>query len=78
MHYNWKDQYCNLKHQHMLSRDTRSKGPCVRLASVRAIWNESSTYCRQTGNGELLTAPQHFHSNQHACHGRHVFIWALH
>lgn len=78
-----KNNTVHLKYRHMLSRETSSKGPRVRAASVRAVWNESSTYCRQVGNGEvhmlrLLAALQHLHSNQHARHGRHVFIRALH
>lgn len=73
----------HLRYQHMLGRETSSRGPCVRLASVLAVWDESGTYCSQTGNGELhmlglLIALQHLHSNQHARRGRHVFICALH
>lgn len=78
-----KTNTVHLRYQHMLGRETSSRGPCVRLASVLAVWDESGTYCRQTGNRELhmlglLIALQHLHSNQHARRGRHVFICALH
>lgn len=67
----------------MLAAETSSGDPCVILASVLAVWEESGTYCRQTGNGELhmLRLPialERLHSNQHTRHGCHVFIRALH